>query len=174
MRHCLVGGQFSLIFSKIKELSPSHILGFFIIRGISPVEYRLLLPVNCPARILSVKKMQVCRFTWPKKIRIQVPTCFFLRTGQFTGNKMQIPVQSYPVIFQIWWKKSQKLIFPFFNLNFFLNFFIFFFFLLIWKIRWGGLTQKKRIRMFRYRILRILTPPLPKNFTKSSKRGKTT
>ena len=25
-----------------------------------------------------------------------------------------------------------------------------------------------------YRILRILTPPLPKNFTKKSKRGKTT
>ena len=85
MRHCHVGDQFSLIFSQIKELSPSHVLGFFIVRGISPVEYRFLLPVNCPVRILSVIKMQVCKFTWPKKIRIQVPTCIFFR-GHFADR----------------------------------------------------------------------------------------
>ena len=36
-RHCHVRGQFSLIFSKIKGLSLSHVRGFFIFRGISPV-----------------------------------------------------------------------------------------------------------------------------------------
>ena len=56
MRHCHVRGQFSLIFSKIKELSPSHVLGFFIFRGISPVEYRFFI-----ARELS------CPYTVPEK-----------------------------------------------------------------------------------------------------------